>query len=106
MKLNKILASSCRQKILLALSQMKKANMMKLVRSINGTYNEVDRNLRILEGEGIIISRYVGRNRIITLNYENTKTATLLKALRVLDDLNSSKQFSRKSSKIKSESVY
>ena len=101
MKLNKILASSCRQKILLALSRMKKANMMKLVRSINSTYNKVDRNLRILEEEGIITSRHVGRNRILTLNYENTKTATLLKALKVLDGLNSSKKFSRKNSEMK-----
>ena len=31
---------------------------MKLVRTVNSTYNEVDRNLSILEREGIVTQRY------------------------------------------------
>ena len=87
MNLKKLLASSCRQKIIIELSWMKKTNVMELVRSINSTYNEVDRNLRILELENIVISQRVGHSRILALNYENNKTTKLLKALAIIDDI-------------------
>jgi len=56
-----------------------------LVRIINSTYNQVDRNLRILEQEGIIKTSRYGYMRIIELNAENPRTRALLKALEVLD---------------------
>jgi predicted transcriptional regulator len=58
---------------------------MSLVRKINSTYNQVDRNLRILEKEGIITIQHRGRLRMIKLNHENLKTKTLIKALKILD---------------------
>ena len=58
---------------------------MKLVRIVNSTYNEVDRNLRILEREGIVIQRYVGRKRIVHLNFKNEKTLVSLKILKILE---------------------
>lgn len=85
MKLQQIIASTCRQKILVALSETKETHVTKLVRDINSTYNQVDRNLRILELEGIIkVGRY-GHVRAIELKRENPRTMRLLKALKMLD---------------------
>jgi hypothetical protein len=58
--------------------------MMDLVRKVNSTYGQVNRNLQILEHEGIVNIRYYGRLRIIKLNRGNPKTITLLKVLRLL----------------------
>jgi DeoR/GlpR family transcriptional regulator of sugar metabolism len=85
MELQHIIASSCRQKILSALSKTKSTHVTNLVRIINSTYNQVDRNLRILEQEGIIENVRYSRVRIIRLNFENPKTLALLKALEMLD---------------------
>jgi DNA-binding transcriptional ArsR family regulator len=85
MKQNKILASACRRKILKALSEKKEITIMKLVRTVNSTFNEVDRNLRILEREGIVTQRYVGRKRVVRLNFKNEKTLVSLKILKILE---------------------
>jgi|GEM_PF-1220090 len=95
MKQNKILASACRRKILKALSEKKGITIMKLVRTVNSTYNEVDRNLRILEREGIVAQRYVGRRRIVRLNFKNEKTLVSLKILKILERSVDLKQFRR-----------
>jgi predicted transcriptional regulator len=89
------LASSCRRKILKALSANKEVNMMKLVRIVNSTYNEIDRNLRILENQGIITQRHFGHKRMISLNIENEKTLVLLKLLKIRDDSVDLKHFRR-----------
>ena len=68
---------------------------MKLVRIVNSTYNEVDRNLHILEREGIIIQRYDGRKRIIHLNLKNEKTLVLLKLLMIREGALDLKQLRR-----------
>jgi DNA-binding MarR family transcriptional regulator len=83
--LQQIIASSCRQKILMALSKTKETHVTNLVRTINSTYNQVDRNLRILEQENIIRTTRIGNARIIRLNFENPKTGSLLRALQLLD---------------------
>jgi DNA-binding transcriptional ArsR family regulator len=83
LNLNKILASSCRRKILKALSAKRGIKIMRFVRIVNSTYNEVDRNLRILEREDLVTQRYDGRNRIIHLNLKNEKTLVLLKLLKI-----------------------
>jgi predicted transcriptional regulator len=83
---NKILASSCRRKILKTLSQKKETTIMKLVRTVNSTYNEVDRNLRILEREAIITQRHAGHKRKIRLNLENERTLVLLKLLKIREN--------------------
>lgn len=85
MDLKKLLASSCRQKILKELDRSKEINVMGLVRRINSTYNEVNRNLGILEREGIIVNNRYRRARLIKLNRENSKTLLLLKVLKALD---------------------
>jgi predicted transcriptional regulator len=90
-----ILASSCRQKILKVLSHAREIRIMKLVQSTGCAYNEVERNLQILEHEDIIIYRRVGRKRVISLNYDNPKTRLLLKVLRILDTLTDSRQSCR-----------
>jgi len=56
-----------------------------LVRIINSTYNQVNRNLQILEKEDIIKTRHYGHMKMIELNVENPKTQALLKALYMLD---------------------
>lgn len=95
MKQNRMLASSCRRKILKALAEKKEITMMKLVRIVNSTYNEVDRNLRILESEGIVTQRYVGRKRVVRLNFKNEKTLVSLKILQILEDSVDLKQLRR-----------
>ncbi len=88
--LNRVLASSLRQKILKVLFEKREMQVMKLVSSVGSTYNELNRNLLILEKEGIIINEYPvkirhGKVRIIRLNRENPKTKLLLAALKTLD---------------------
>jgi predicted transcriptional regulator len=79
-----LISSSGRQKIIETLSKMKQTYIMDLVRKVNSTYGQVDRNVQILEKEGVVIDRSVGRMRMIKLNSDNPKTAILLKALRML----------------------
>jgi len=84
LKLEQIIASSCRQKILLALSDVKKTHVTNLVRITNSTYNQVRRNLDIMEKEGIIKIQSYGNMKMIELEFSNPKTAKLLKALQTL----------------------
>ena len=86
MNLEQIIASSCRQKILLALSKTKRTHVTNLVRVINSNYNQVNRNLQILEKEGIIKIQNYGHIKMIELYTENPKTQALLKALHILTD--------------------
>jgi hypothetical protein len=58
---------------------------MGLVRKINSTYNEVNRNLIILEKEGIVTNIRCGRMRVIKLNRENPKAVLLLQVLQQLE---------------------
>ncbi len=65
--------------------------VMQLVGRTKGAYNEVNRNLKLLEAEGIIIDDYRkqvkhGTVRVIILNRENPRTKKLLQALKLLDD--------------------
>jgi DNA-binding transcriptional ArsR family regulator len=85
MKLEQILASSCRQKILLALAKVKKTHMAELLRMIKSTYNQANRNLVILEEEGLIKTRRLGRLRIIELQSNAPRTLAILEALELLD---------------------
>ena len=84
MDLRRLIASSCRQKILETLSKVGQTYVMDLVRKVNSTYTQVNRNLGILEKEGIVKSKRYGRVRIIRLNRENPKTEAILKALEIL----------------------
>lgn len=86
MKLQQVIASSCRQKILVAMSRVKRTHVTSLVRMINSTYNQVSRNLQILETEGIVKIRHYGRMKMIELSSENPKTLALMKALSILDN--------------------
>jgi DeoR/GlpR family transcriptional regulator of sugar metabolism len=84
MKLKQIIASSCRQKILEALSKVEKTHVTQLVRMINSTYNEVRRNLEILQAEGIVKFTSCGNMKIVQLERNNAKTQKLLTAIRTL----------------------
>jgi DNA-binding transcriptional ArsR family regulator len=66
------------------LASVGQTHMMDLVRKVNSTYTQVDRNLKILQKEGIIEIKYYGRMRMIKLNRENPKTEVILKVLRML----------------------
>jgi predicted transcriptional regulator len=88
--LSKVLASSLRQKILRELSKTSEIRVMKLVSKLNTTYNELNRNLVILEKEGLITDEYRvkvkhGTIRVIALNRDNSKTKLLLTILKTLD---------------------
>jgi DNA-binding transcriptional ArsR family regulator len=90
LELKKLLASSLRQKILKELSECKEINVMGLVRRINSTYNEVSRNLKILEEEGMVMNNYFGRVRMIRLNREDARTIVLLRILKTLENSSAS----------------
>jgi predicted transcriptional regulator len=85
MDLEALMASSCRRRILRILSSSKRINVMKLVRKVNSTYNQVNLNLRILRREGIVFDERFGRMRVIKLNRENLRTVRLLQALKILE---------------------
>jgi len=85
LNLKQIIAFSCRQKMLLAPSRIKRTHLSNLIRVINSTYNQVNRNLRILVKEDIIRIRQYGHMKMIQLNNENPETQILLEALHMLD---------------------
>ena len=66
------------------LSRVKTVNIMRLVQTINSTYIEVNRNIKILEKEGVVMDHRLGRIRMLKLNCENQKTILLLQALKIL----------------------
>jgi len=84
MRLEQIIASSCRQKILLTLAKIEKTHVTQLVRMINSTYNEVRRNLEILHDEGIVKFTLCGNMKVVELQRDNQKTEKLLMVLRTL----------------------
>jgi len=88
------MASSCRQKILEALSKVGQTHVMDLVRRVNSTYGQVNRNLQILEREGIVNIQYYGRLKMVKLNRENPKTVTLQKVLKMLKSQGSTRMSS------------
>ncbi|MBS7633652.1 hypothetical protein KEJ15_08600 [Candidatus Bathyarchaeota archaeon] len=85
MRLVQIIASSSRQRILLALSKTKQTHISNLVRMANSTYSQVNRNLQILENEGIVKIRHYGRVKMVELDTANPRTRVLLQALTILD---------------------
>ena len=96
MNLNRILRSICRRRILKVLSKKQELSMMKLVQKVNSTYNEVDRNLLILISDGLVAQRYLGRRRIVSLNFENKKTSVVLRILDLLSNPTDLEQLERK----------
>ena len=65
--------------------------MMQLVHKTGGTYNEVNRSIKILEAEGIVLNSYrkqvrCSKVRVISLNKENPRTQKLLHILRELEE--------------------
>src|SRR5271157_404318 len=85
MKLEQLIASSCRQKMLLALAKVRRTHVTQLIRMMNSTYNQVNRNILILEEEGVIKTKRLGHLKIIELQSDAAKTLALLKALELLD---------------------
>lgn len=83
----KIVASSCRQKIIKILFQKKEIGIMKLINLANGTYNEINRNILILERHGIIVERRQKRQRLLSLNLKNAKTSKLIEIIKIIDHI-------------------
>ncbi|MDH7564245.1 MAG: hypothetical protein QHH24_05115 [Candidatus Bathyarchaeota archaeon] len=71
--------------MLLALAKTKQIHISKLVRMSNSTYSQVNRNLRILESEGIVKIRHYGRVKMVELDIANPRTKVLLQVLNILD---------------------
>ena len=88
LKLEQIIASTCRQKILRALSMKERMHITALVRAINSTYNEVRRNLEILQSEGIVKITSCGNMKYVELQRDSPRTRKLLTALHTLQDEN------------------
>ncbi|HIJ08670.1 TPA: winged helix-turn-helix transcriptional regulator [Candidatus Bathyarchaeota archaeon] len=86
LELKRLLASSCRQKLLVELARARELNVTRLVTRVNSTYNDVQRNLKILEAEGIVAEKRVGRQRLISLDRENPGAKALLGVLRALEN--------------------
>ena len=89
--MEKIFASKCRTKIVKILSEKKETHIMDLVRKTNSTWSEVDRNIRILEGLGVVESRYHQNRRVVQLIRKNGKVEALLRALTILEMANLTK---------------
>ncbi len=85
MELSELIASAGRQNILRVLSRKRIIGISRLVEDVNSMYNEVMRNVRILEGEGIVRLIRVGRRCYVSLDYESVKTRILIEALELLD---------------------
>ncbi len=68
----------------MAMSKVKKTHITNLVRLTNSTYNDVRRNVGILEKEGIVRIQSCGNLKMIELDFSNPKTVKLLKALQSL----------------------
>jgi len=58
---------------------------MRLAEKTGCGYNELMRNVRILEREGVVIYRRDGRKCFVSLNRDSLKARILIKALRILD---------------------
>lgn len=92
MELRKILASYLRQNILIELAKVREIRIMKLADNVKTTYVELNRNLLILQREGIVTNDCrndkagQGKIRIVRLNRENSKTILLLHVLRMLNE--------------------
>ncbi len=70
--------------MLLVLSKVQRTHITNLVRMINSTYNQVRRNIEILEDEGIVKIKQYGNMRMVELQRDNQKTMKLLSSLRTL----------------------
>jgi hypothetical protein len=57
---------------------------MRLIAGVNSKYPQVNSELQILQKEGIIVDKRIGRMRIISLNKENPNTGVLVQALKLL----------------------
>ena len=80
-----MLKSLCRQQILRVLAANREMRVMKLVEATKFSYNEVNRNLSILNSECLVSQHYRGRGRVVSLNFENEELPVLLKAIRFLN---------------------
>jgi len=69
----------------LALAKIKKKHVPKPVRIINVAFNDVNRNLVVLQDEAILKTKVLGPLKVIELQTENPKTLALLKALELLE---------------------
>ena len=78
----------------MALSTAKRTHVTNLIRMINSTYNQVNRNLQILETEEIIKITNYGHLKMVELEIANPKTQALLKALYILNSPTQSLQSS------------
>ncbi|MBT0159743.1 hypothetical protein G4O51_07140 [Candidatus Bathyarchaeota archaeon A05DMB-2] len=58
---------------------------MRLAEKTGCGYNELMRNVRILEHEGVVVYRRDGRKCFVSLNRDSLKARILIKALRILD---------------------
>lgn len=92
MVLSKIIASTGRQKILRALSYTHKIGITQPIEATNSTYNELMRNVHILERQDIVKVLRVGRRCYVSLNYDNVQTKILLESLKLLDSRQDFKQ--------------
>jgi DNA-binding transcriptional regulator GbsR (MarR family) len=82
--LNTILLSICRQEILRALTKNNKMRIMQLVKATGFSYNEVDRNVRILENQALVSQVRRRGYRIVSLNLENERLPVLLNVIGLL----------------------
>lgn len=80
----KVLASKCRQKILRTLARNSQVRIMHLVRETGFSYNEVDRNLHVLEDQALIFQQRRRGFRVVSLNLENENLPVLLNVMKLL----------------------
>lgn len=86
--MEKLFASTCRVRILKALSRKGETNIMDLVHQTNSTWLEIDRNIRLLKKMEIVDTRFCQNRRLIKLNKKEDRVEVVLKALRMLEKAN------------------
>ncbi|MEM0341039.1 MAG: ArsR family transcriptional regulator [Acidilobaceae archaeon] len=85
MKLEDVISSKGKLKILKLLIKKGQANITKIVRETGLRYELVIRHIEELKNVGLIEERRYGRLRIYELNFRNPKVGTLKEVLEILE---------------------
>ena len=91
MRLEHVLSSKPRLKILVMLVQLGELNVSEIARRLGTNYDATSRHLKILEDEGILQRKTFGRIRLYRLNEHSVKTKALQTLVETWDNATNSK---------------
>lgn len=88
MKVENVLSSRLRMKILKVLMQVGELNVSDIARRLRANYKTTDKHLRVLEDEGIVKHKVFGRIRLYRLNKSSPKTKAVQNLIEVWEHPN------------------